>query len=304
MNMFAMAKKAMFTLLVGAVPIMGRCLIEPDSSGTVRLPVGGMHITIMAFEGCIRLKKVIIPREIQELPKKIFKQCTELREVIFEDGSTLKFIARQAFDKTYKLKTISLPQSLTLIGDRAFFESGVEEVVFKGAPRKLRFDLWAFYKSSLKSIDLPWDASLKTDAFSQTGCSDDSIFVPGATIKDCNPNMVRVHKKIYWSSGNFYHNDIFVSFKVGPGNSQNPFIGIYPPNTVSNNIRFYHEPLRKILFKKGTIAGTGNIPIYPALEGKENYEAYLLTEDYYYLAGPSVFTIQDQKKHDDPDDDW
>lgn len=227
-----------------------------------------------------------------------------MREVVFEDRSSLRFIDSQAFDKTYKLKKISLPRSLELIGSRSFWLSGVEEVVLNGV-RNLRIDRWAFYRSNLKSIDLPKDVGIHADTFRRTGCSDDSIFVPGATIRDCNPNMVRVHKKKYWSTGNNYWNDIRVSFKLAPGNpSQNPFIGIYPPNTITDTIGPLQEPLRKILFKEGTKDGTGIIPLHPVLEGKENYEAYLLNEDYFILAGPSIFTIQDEERDDDADDDW
>ena len=117
--------------------------------------------------------------------------------------------------------------------------------------------------------------------------------------------MVRVHKKLYWSTGNNYWNDILISFKVAPGNSpKNPFIGIYPPNTITDTIGPLQEPLRKILFKEGTKAGTGHIPLWPVLEGKENYEAYLLDEDYFVLAGPSLFTIKDEERDDDAGDDW
>mmetsp|Transcript_38498 Transcript_38498/g.75201 ORF Transcript_38498/g.75201 Transcript_38498/m.75201 type:complete len:83 (-) Transcript_38498:774-1022(-) len=50
---------------------------------------------------------------------------------LFEDGSLLETIGTSAFRYTRGLRLITLPANLKEIGERAFFKSGLEEVIFE-----------------------------------------------------------------------------------------------------------------------------------------------------------------------------
>ncbi|QIB68551.1 leucine-rich repeat protein [Aminipila butyrica] len=65
------------------------------------------------------LKKVTIPATVVTISREAFHGCA-LTEVIFLPGSQLKTIGESAFAYCTKLPSISLPEGVTSIGDRAF----------------------------------------------------------------------------------------------------------------------------------------------------------------------------------------
>jgi len=82
-----------------------------------------------------------------------FQECTELREVILNDG--LREIGNSAFRECHSLKSITLPSSVTKIGDEAFRDcSSLKKVVLNEGILEIgdcAFDSC----SSLQSITLP-----------------------------------------------------------------------------------------------------------------------------------------------------
>ncbi len=82
-----------------------------------------------AFEGCISLESITIPRNVKELGKfrdnedyhgKTFANCANLKEVKFEEGSQLECIASYIFENCTNLIDIQLPSSVIRIGMYAF----------------------------------------------------------------------------------------------------------------------------------------------------------------------------------------
>ena len=73
--------------------------------------------------GCFRrtrMKRIAIPKGVEEIPNRAFDGCKSLREVVFEEGSRLKTIGNDAFYKCHSLTAIRLPRRLKSAGESAF----------------------------------------------------------------------------------------------------------------------------------------------------------------------------------------
>ena len=97
-----------------------------------------------SFSANTDIQRVFIPKSVKEM-KSTFQNCTNLEEVVFEEGSQLTYISR-AFENCTSLTGVKIPSSVTII------------------------DNYAFSRSGIKSIDIPEGVTaIKQDAFS--GCS-------------------------------------------------------------------------------------------------------------------------------------
>ena len=80
------------------------------------------------------ITSVTIPASVTSIAYGAFWDRVNLTSVTFAANSTLASIDHFAFAGTQKLKTISLPSSLTLISSVAFSGSGIRYMTFEGAP--------------------------------------------------------------------------------------------------------------------------------------------------------------------------
>jgi hypothetical protein len=81
------------------------------------------------------LRSIRIPQGTEIIGHSCFSECTELSEVIFEDGCKVKRIGDYAFHKT-ALKSIRIPDSVEIIGKYGFHRcQRLEEVVFETGSR-------------------------------------------------------------------------------------------------------------------------------------------------------------------------
>jgi uncharacterized repeat protein (TIGR02543 family) len=80
------------------------------------------------------ITSVTIPASVTSIAYGAFWDRVNLTSVTFAANSTLASIDHFAFAGTQKLKTISLPSSLTLISSVAFSGSGIRYIIFEGAP--------------------------------------------------------------------------------------------------------------------------------------------------------------------------
>lgn len=100
-----------------------------------------------AFGRCSNLRKIVLPATVQRLDTGAFSECRRLKEVLDEQSSydklseqifsrctqlthvqlsrKLRVIEGQAFYKCEALKQIQFPNTLCLIGERAFCQSGI-----------------------------------------------------------------------------------------------------------------------------------------------------------------------------------
>lgn len=77
------------------------------------------------------IKSIKIPSLVKKLPYATFRSCTELEEVIFEEG--IEVIDTKAFAKCSKLNNVVFPKSLKVIYSDSFYScKSLENVTFLG----------------------------------------------------------------------------------------------------------------------------------------------------------------------------
>ena len=94
---------------------------------SITIPSSVTKIGVGAF-WTSRLTSVNIPATVTEISQYAFKQCYQLAVVTFAEGSSLSTIGSQVFASTTGLKSIDIPESVTTIGDSAFYESGLPAI--------------------------------------------------------------------------------------------------------------------------------------------------------------------------------
>lgn len=135
----------------------------------VVLNKGLRKIRNVAFWDCSSLQSIAIPSTVSEIGRSAFEGCNSLREVVFSDSSKMKKTALTAYlikdglkkieDNTFSdcksLESITLPSTLTEIGERAFDRcKKLTEVELKEGLQKI--NQRAFYENkSLKRIVIP-----------------------------------------------------------------------------------------------------------------------------------------------------
>ena len=107
-------------------------------------------------KGCVVPKDVTIVRfhpSVVEVENEAFKNCNNLREVVFNDG--LQKIGSKAFYYCTSLSSITLPSTVTEIDTWAFGRCNLRGVVLNDGLRKIGW--YAFYgcSTSLSSITIP-----------------------------------------------------------------------------------------------------------------------------------------------------
>lgn len=88
----------------------------------------GSIIPKSAFFAYTQIEYVTIAASVTEIGAWAFDNCTGLKEVIFEQGSSLAYIGNSAFAQCSALTKISFPEGLQEIGTDAFFNMGLTSI--------------------------------------------------------------------------------------------------------------------------------------------------------------------------------
>lgn len=127
----------------------------------------GKPVTVIyskAFQDYTAVETVIIPKGITKIMDYAFAGCTNLKTVIFEDGSALTEIMKEAFWKCASLENIVLPSGVTKLGEGAFNEcSSLASINLPSGITELPKQVFA--KTKLASIDLANITTLRFRAF-------------------------------------------------------------------------------------------------------------------------------------------
>ncbi len=91
-----------------------------DKLKSITLPNTLVTMGPQAFMNCSALTSVTIPAGVKTIPDNAFNGCIGLKEVIFDEDSTLTTIGKSAFSGDIALSALSLPDTLTAIGEGAF----------------------------------------------------------------------------------------------------------------------------------------------------------------------------------------
>lgn len=103
-----------------------------------------------AFAGCTSLRQVCLPYGTRRLPCGIFSECHSL--VSAELPETLKKIEKKAFYRTTSLQNVKIPLGVTVIGARAFAQSGVQIVELPRTVKRLGYGAFGTGKREDKLV--------------------------------------------------------------------------------------------------------------------------------------------------------
>ncbi len=109
------------------------------------------------FLNCPSLKKIIMPDTLVTVGGGFFNKCTSLSKVTLSKNMTsLSSVYGDYFFGNCKaLKEIEIPASITIIGERAFYGSGIEKITFEEGSTLVTIGENAFWYTSLQNITIP-----------------------------------------------------------------------------------------------------------------------------------------------------
>ena len=118
---------------------------------TIKISRNMTNIPNSFCQGCKNLKSIDIPSNIKIINRNAFYTDRKLSSVIFHEG--LEKIDEWAFSYDDILKNVVLPNSLTELGDHAFYDSEIETVTFGTGLIEIPHN--AFRLNKIKSVILP-----------------------------------------------------------------------------------------------------------------------------------------------------
>ena len=145
---------------------------------SIELPDGLTFIGMKAFSGS-GLKSLSIPDSVDSGLDSIVDNCVNLEYIKLPNG--INYIYSKLFHNTPKLKSVTLPESVSYIGPEAFVGSGIESIKI---PKNVRCIYEsAFENTKIRSVEFEKGSvleSIKENAFK--GCSNIKSIVIPATV--------------------------------------------------------------------------------------------------------------------------
>ena len=107
------------TIPSGVTKIEKNAFEEDSSLVYVKLNEGLRRIDENVFYGCKNLRSINIPSTVTYIGPRAFYKC-DLRTITFQEGINLKNLGYGTFCSNYNLKEITIPESVTEIGNICF----------------------------------------------------------------------------------------------------------------------------------------------------------------------------------------
>ena len=158
---------------------------------------GTISIGVGTFKECENLKIVKLPDSIRVLGPMTFMACKNLESINLPNG--IEVLPVDIFSHCENLRNVKLPQNLRTIESRAFYESGIDKILF---PSKLQeIDSMAFMGcKNIKKLELANINKINTTAFED--CRNiEELRIPYSML--INSNEQYTHSLL---SENFYSN--------------------------------------------------------------------------------------------------
>lgn len=107
-----------------------------------------------AFSGCVRLKEVRLPRELNHLGRAAFSGCKRLENLCFSSKMQCSVIADESFLGCETIKECYIPDTVRIIGSRAFYKCiSLSHIDFPSGIESIEKE--AFYQTGLTELCLP-----------------------------------------------------------------------------------------------------------------------------------------------------
>lgn len=102
----------------------------------VRLPYRAEHMGTYAFDGCSKLRSLVLPKGLEPVTG-LCRDCEELREVVIPYGT--EYIGGYAFTRCHQLGPITVPETVSEVGSGAFGGcTRMSVLTFGGSPEEWR----------------------------------------------------------------------------------------------------------------------------------------------------------------------
>ena len=153
----------------------------PKPSGNVIIPAeyNGkpvVKIKELGFANWNKFTTLTLPNTIKEIGYKAFEYCSEMTTLTIAEGSSLTTIGENAFYSCKKLESVSLPGTVTTMGQLAFGNTGLVTVTLGEGITEI--PAHSFYASSkLKNINFP-ESCTKIGAHAFSGCAFEALVFP------------------------------------------------------------------------------------------------------------------------------
>ena len=149
--------------------------------------------------------KVVLPRDLKTLPVSCFSNCN-VKEVVLPEG--LDKIEDHCFYNCKNLKIITLPDSLTTIGDSAFEGSGLSSISLPSNTINIGKNAFSVYSKILDNFKAPnsigVNATVFGDVYTINNLETDTrflgLYIPGFTIQSVTTPREKLH----------LYNDVYV----------------------------------------------------------------------------------------------
>ena len=103
------------------------------------------NLNTLGYASLPNLEETFFTKKVKKISKGIFKDCKNLKKVDVEPGNSLEEISQWAFAGCEQLISISIPKTVTIIGDAAFSQcSSLKTIEFP--PKLEKIENCAFYK--------------------------------------------------------------------------------------------------------------------------------------------------------------
>ena len=166
---FANCSKLEFLHLPASLATIGEgAFADCVSLKHIEMPKCAKQIGKEAFARCFCLAKIDIPNGITKISSGLLENCTSLTQITLPNG--LKEICERAFKGcgSTELDNITIPSSVTNIGEKAFMDSNISHITIPNAVKIIKE--WTFRDCyNLKSVKMG-DAVTSIESAAFLGC--------------------------------------------------------------------------------------------------------------------------------------
>jgi hypothetical protein len=113
-------------------------VVVPDTVTVSGVTYEVSSISESAFKKNNQLQTITIGKNVTSIGKEMFSGCTKLKTVKFAAGSKCKVIENGAFSNCKSLTTVTLPNTITSIGAKAFYKNtALQKIVIPSKVKKI-----------------------------------------------------------------------------------------------------------------------------------------------------------------------
>lgn len=141
--------------------------------------------------GSTELTSITIPKSVTTIGFSAFEDCTNLSNIEFESGSSLKEIPFNILRYCSKITEIAIPDSVEKIAGGAFMRTSLQRVTWGANCRVASIEMEAFSNCPITQITIPASVTDAYGAFTYCANLEKVEFASGSKLKDTRSMFVK-----------------------------------------------------------------------------------------------------------------